>query len=469
MRVIPLVLASTLVALLPVGCAKSCPETIAAASPAAGGSSVATTRAADPAGQKFDAWLAALNAADRAALERVHAGRSPRERAAMDMELAERSGGFELHHIEDATPTERLALLQGKKTGRWRCLTFVVEPEPPHAIEMIMFAPAEPPGDAKGSTRPPFDANTGREVVDALIRELNRAYVFPDKAAAMQTELRAREPTHEKLAGRLALGRALTEDMQRVTHDRHLHVEVSCSSARLPAATPPGPPGAGPPPDGTGPRQPMFGETRRLDGNVAYVEIGTFNHDADQVRDDIRKTMSAAADASAIIIDVRRNGGGMPEPVALVSSYLFGSEAVHLGSIHWRPSDKTVDFFTDPHVSGAKFGPDKPVYILTSANTFSAAEAFAYDLQARKRAVVVGETTGGGAHPGDMVALPQGFMVFVPSGRSINPITKTDWEGVGVKPDVAVSADVALETAHKLALARVAQSRAKNEGRDAHH
>src|SRR6185295_17800434 len=111
-------------------------------------------------------------------------------------------------------------------------------------------------------------------------------------------------------------------------------------------------------------------------------------------------------------------------------------------------------FFTDPHVDGKKFGPDKPVFVLTSARTFSAAEEFTYNLQARTRATIVGETTGGGAHPGGVASLARGFSAFIPSGRAINPITHTNWEGTGVVPDVRVPADQALDTAQKLAATR---------------
>jgi C-terminal processing protease CtpA/Prc len=172
---------------------------------------------------------------------------------------------------------------------------------------------------------------------------------------------------------------------------------------------------------------------------------------ANEVREEVRDTMSQAADAAAIIFDVRHNGGGEPETVALVTSYVFGSEPVHLNSLYWRIPDRTDDFYTDPRVQGTKFGPTKPVFVLTSSHTFSAAEEFTYNLQTRKRATIVGETTGGGAHPGDMVSLPFGLTVFVPNGRAINPITHTNWEGTGVKPDVAIPAETALETAHKLA------------------
>ena len=286
-----------------------------------------------------------------------------------------------------------------------------------------------------------LDDNARVEIIDALVRELHRAYVFPDKAVAMEKDLRARQTqkAYSDMTQRDAFARALTEHLQSVTHDKHLRVAVP-------------PPGAGraggPPPAGAS----AFGERKRLDGNVAYIDVRTFGMPPDRVRDDARIVMSEAADAAALILDVRRNGGGNPQTVALVSSYLFGEQPVHLNSLFWRVSGETEDFHTDPRVAGTKFGPTKPVYVLTSSRTFSAAEEFTYNLQTRKRATVVGERTGGGAHPGGSAMLPHGLRVFVPSGRAINPITKTNWEGTGVAPDVAVAADAALETAHKLAL-----------------
>jgi retinol-binding protein 3 len=364
----------------------------------------------------------------------------------MDMSFAERSGGAELHHVEEATDSQMLAVLQAKHTKRWLCVSFDVDPDPPHDIRSVLVRPTDPPPEPLKEA-PVFDEKARNRAVQALVRELNRSYVFPDKAAEMDRQLNARlrQHTYDAAASRLELAHALTEDMQGVTHDKHLHVEVSCSrtGARASNASADlGSPAA---------RQRIFGKTERLAGNVAYVEIATFGVPATAVRDEVRDTMSQAADASAIIFDVRHNGGGEPETVALVASYVFGNEPVHLNSLYWRIPDRTDDFYTDPRVQGTKFGPTKPVYVLTSSHTFSAAEEFTYDLQTRKRATIVGETTGGGAHPGDMVSLPFGFTVFVPNGRAINPVTHTNWEGTGVKPDVAVPAAAALETAQKLA------------------
>ncbi len=449
-----------LLALAPTGCQSAGVNPSGAAStrrpPESTQAQAPAQAPSDAVGQKFEAWMAAINSADRTRIEAVWSGAKDAElRASMDLAAAQRSGGFELHRVEDATATEMLAVVRATRTQRWMCLFFDVDADPPHAIQTIFLRPTGAPSDpaAGGGQAPPLDDKTRRQVVQALVRELNRAYVYPDKAVATERELdqRQRQHAYDSAASRLAFARALTEDVQRVTHDKHLRVEVDCSRG-------------GSKPD-RGPRHPVadsaaepphvFGQSRRLDGNVAYIDIATFGVPAEAARNEIRDTMSAAADAAAIIFDVRRNGGGEPETVALVSSYLFGAEPVHLNSIYWRVSDRTDDFFTDPRVQGTKFGPTKAVYVLTSAHTFSAAEEFTYNLQARKRAVIVGETTGGGAHPTDPSPLPQGFKLFVPSGRAINPVTNSNWEGTGVKPDVAVPAETALDTAHKLALEKV--------------
>jgi retinol-binding protein 3 len=140
--------------------------------------------------------------------------------------------------------------------------------------------------------------------------------------------------------------------------------------------------------------------------------------------------------------------------VQLVSSYLF-DQPTHLNSLYFRPTDRTDQFWTLPHVPGRRFGQEKPIYVLTSSRTFSAAEEFTYNLQNLERATVVGDTTGGGAHPGGVRRVGEHFGVFVPSGRAINPVSNTNWEGTGVRPDVAVPTDHAMQTAYVAALEKV--------------
>jgi hypothetical protein len=280
-------------------------------------------------------------------------------------------------------------------------------------------------------------------LIDSIAAALDRGYVFPDIATRMEADLRARLGRGEfnDVSDASAFAQLLTQDLQAISHDKHLRVRPRAADPLL------GPAGRRERPSS------IFGKTERLPGDIAYVEILSFGAPPEAVRDDATRIMSAAADAKALIIDLRTNGGGSPFTVALVSSYLFGANPVHLNSLYFRPANRTDDFFTDPNVAGRKFGPDKPIYVLTSSRTFSGAEEFAYNLQTRKRATIVGETTGGGANPGGGVSLPYDLTVFVPTGRAINPITKTNWEGVGVKPDVAVPAADALDVARRLATA----------------
>lgn len=169
----------------------------------------------------------------------------------------------------------------------------------------------------------------------------------------------------------------------------------------------------------------------------------------------VASVMGFLANCDAIIIDLRQNGGGDPDGVRLICSYFFDSNPVHLNDLYYRPEDKTEEYWTLKEVDGKRM-PDVDVYVLTSNYTFSGAEEFTYNLKNLKRATIVGETTGGGAHPGGIMAVNNNFVMFVPNGRAINPITKTNWEGTGVTPDVEVSADKALETARLLALEKLA-------------
>ena len=286
--------------------------------------------------------------------------------------------------------------------------------------------------------------------IDALTRELTNAYVFPDKAAEVDRALRAHiaSGVYDTVTMAQAFATLLTTQLQAVTNDKHLRVRVASPDA---ATNRPAPPSAANRLRAAREARYGFGKSEILPGNIGYLEIRGFGSWVPEARDTAARILSALADADALIIDLRENGGGSPEAVAFISSYLFGDEPVHLNSLYFRPANRTDDFYTDPRVPGRKFGATKPVYVLTSSNTFSAAEEFTYNLQARKRATIVGETTGGGAHPGGNVPIGRHLMAFIPSGRAINPITKTNWEGTGIAPEIAVPRDRALEAAHAAA------------------
>jgi C-terminal processing protease CtpA/Prc len=196
-----------------------------------------------------------------------------------------------------------------------------------------------------------------------------------------------------------------------------------------------------------------FERAARLDGNVGYLEIRTFDFDAESVDSTLRAVMNFLANTDALIIDVRRNGGGDPNMVAAVCSYLMPPNTL-VNKFYWRPQNRWDEFRTKS-VSGVHYGTTKPVYVLTSDSTFSGAEEFAYDVQTQKRGEVVGDTTGGGAHPGGFRRVTDTFGVWVPSGRAVNPVTGKNWEGSGVVPDVPVASKEALRTAHLRALKRI--------------
>jgi hypothetical protein len=308
------------------------------------------------------------------------------------------------------------------------------------------------PGPARDTT---IDVATRTQIIETLISRLDAGYIFPEKAAEMGRDLRARlgRGDYAKITSAIGFADSLTAHLQGVSRDKHLRVRYSDQPPVRPSQE-----------ELAQRRERMrnenygIGKPERLEGNVAYLELRTFGVGPEVMGAAMTEAMSAVADAAALIIDVRNNGGGSPFAVAFASSYLFGPDSVHLNSLYFRPADRTDHFWTRSSVPGKRFGPDKPLYVLTSRRTFSAAEEFTYNLQALKRATIVGDTTGGGAHPGGGQRLNDQFMVFVPSGRAINPITKTNWEGVGVRPDIAVPSKDAKEAAHRHALERLKKS-----------
>jgi C-terminal processing protease CtpA/Prc len=204
-----------------------------------------------------------------------------------------------------------------------------------------------------------------------------------------------------------------------------------------------------------------FREVKILEGNIGYLDLRGFS-DVAYAGETAVAAMNFLSNSDALIIDLRHNGGGSPRMIQLISSYLFGSEPVHLNNFYWRPTDTHSQTWTLPHVPGTR-RPDRPVYVLTSKGTFSAAEEFSYNLKNLNRATLVGETTGGGAHPGGSVAATDRFMVWVPTGRAINPITNTNWEGTGVSPHMDVPAGEALDTAYSHALESLRDEAADEE------
>jgi C-terminal processing protease CtpA/Prc len=192
----------------------------------------------------------------------------------------------------------------------------------------------------------------------------------------------------------------------------------------------------------------------RLAGNIGYLDLCPILFSPSMAADAIIAAMQLVARTEALILDLRRNVGGDPDSTALLCSYLF-DEPVHITSIYQRQGDLTRQSWTLPYVPGARFGGNKPVYVLTSAATFSGGEEIGYDLQQQGRAIVIGERTGGGAHPRVGFTVHSHLEVTVPVGRPVNPVSGTNWEGCGVAPDVEVAAADAYAEAYRRALDHV--------------
>lgn len=306
-----------------------------------------------------------------------------------------------------------------------------------------------------------IDAATRAQVIDRALAALTTSYVFPDVAAKVATAIRdsARAARYDAITSAIRFAELLTADLQAISHDKHLRVSYSASPILDDG------PHNGPPTEAERARlharaqrtNAEFVKVERLPGNIGYLRIDAFLS-PDDAGPRAAAAMSFIADTDALILDLRDNHGGEPASVALLVSYLFAdTDQVHINDIYSHLDDSTRQFWTSSSLPGRRY-PNKPVYVLTSHVTFSGGEECAYDLQSLKRATVVGEVTGGGANGGSPIKVADHFAVLVPTGRSVNPMTKTNWEGVGVKPDIATPAAKALDTAYRAAL-RDQQSR----------
>ncbi|KFE62390.1 S41 family peptidase [Hyalangium minutum] len=303
------------------------------------------------------------------------------------------------------------------------------------------------------------------KIVDRVSAALNENYVFPDVAKKMEAGLRQKlkAGAYDKIANSAELAEVLTRDLREVSKDKHLSVRYAPSkppdldedAAKDPAV-----------------REKIrnelasvnfgFEKVERLAGNVGYLDLRGFIG-AEFGGETAVATMNFLGNSDAVIIDLRKNGGGDPSMVQFITSYFF-EESTHLNSFYIRKGNTTKQFWTSAHVAGKRMA-NVPVYVLTSSRTFSAAEEFTYNLKNLKRATIVGETTGGGAHPVNAHFLADvHLLAFIPFGRAVNPITGTNWEGTGIAPDIQVPADKALVTAHQDALKKL-QNQAKDEAR----
>lgn len=298
---------------------------------------------------------------------------------------------------------------------------------------------------------PPIGEQDKRTVVANAAALLKAHYVEAAAGRRLAERLRLAAPRWRAIHDPEQFAKAVTAWLRRESSDGHLG--LSYSAEPIPAA-------GGDAGFAAGEMERWYGakvnhgveKVERLANNIMLLDLRVFPPPA-MAGDVIAAAMTLVAQGDALIIDLRENGGGA-ETASLVMGYLLNGGQPLSGSYD-RPSDTRRHAVSPDWVPGRRFGPTKPVFVLVSRKTFSAAEAVAYDLQALKRATIVGETTGGGAHPFEYRRVHAHFALDLPEGKSIHPLTGGNWQGVGVKPDVAVPASAALTTAVNLAKAAI--------------
>lgn len=293
---------------------------------------------------------------------------------------------------------------------------------------------------------------TNIRLVDELAEIIESNYVLTKNITAIQHDLTqlAAQPEFAGMHDNDAVASELTRVLQQ--HDKHFTVQYYVPSDSAPNRAN---------------KESWFSRLQRqnsgfkrveiLDGNIGYLDIRGFDNVTDNSEQTVQSAMQFIARTDAVIIDLRANGGGSAEMVQRISSYFLPADT-HLNSFYHRPSQSQSEFRTqsilNPHFDG-----EIPLYVLISANTFSAAEEFAYNLKHLKRATVIGEPSKGGANPWQWFSLSANFRAAIPVSMAINPITGTNWEGVGVRPHIQVAAKDALQRA----LTEALQWRAQNE------
>ncbi|MEZ5343961.1 MAG: S41 family peptidase [Pyrinomonadaceae bacterium] len=284
------------------------------------------------------------------------------------------------------------------------------------------------------------------EIAGKIVELLKNNYVFPETAKRIESALleNIKQGSYRSIGDPEDLALQLTRDLQKISSDLHLRVNYSAD------VLPPDPVNMFEPteeeiePIRRGQERENFGvrKVEVLKGNIGLIRFDYFTN-PEWAGNVYTSALNYVSGTNALIIDLRNNGGSMNEnAIPFICSYFF-EKPVHLNDIYWRPQNFTKQFWTYAVVPGKRYL-NKPIYVLTSNRTFSGAEEIAYDLKNLKRAKIVGETTGGGAHGGGTKRINDHFSIWIPLGRAINPVTNTNWEGTGVSPDIQIASNKAL-------------------------
>lgn len=287
-----------------------------------------------------------------------------------------------------------------------------------------------------------------QEAIEKISSLLNQYYVFPEVAKQMEEHIatKFKNQSFDKISDPLEFVDLLTKELFTISDDKHLRLFLASSQVRNPEG------------DellsrilyklNSGQRITGISKFEISDGNIGYVKINSLAYN-DEVSKKLQSTMNLLSNVNAIIFDLRDNRGGNPQFVTDLFSYFF-DKPTHINSIYRRDRNQTTEFWTNDRKNGNKIL-GVPLFILISNKTFSGAEEFAYDLQVLKRATIIGENSEGGAHITNSFDIYRNLRISIPVGRVINPVTGTNWECVGVKPDYSAKGDSAIFVAIELA------------------
>jgi hypothetical protein len=410
-----------------------------------------------PAGHTLRAFFDAFNTADHDRIAAYVKEYDPENSTDGLASFRNQTGGFTLVSIVRSAPDRLTFVVHGRGDNIDAYGVLQLASTAPPRVKRLEIR-ALPPGAKLDDVQ--LDAETRRKTIDAISSKLTEYYVYPDVAEKMVEAIQdhQKQGDYSSMTDGNDFADALSRDLRAVSHDKHLFVNYN-------PFTMPEQPGVSAGPHAPSPaEQASFRKMLELQ-NCTFSKLEILNHNIGYIKFDafpppdicgptVVAAMNFVAHTDALIFDLRENHGGDPEMVELMVSYLF-PQPTHINDLTNRHENETHQYWTLPWIPGPRLV-DQPVYVLTSQKTFSGGEEFTFDLKTQKRATIVGETTGGGAHPVEGMPAGDHFTIGVPFGRPINPVTKGDWEGKGIEPDVKVSAADALTAAEKLAADKLA-------------
>ena len=306
------------------------------------------------------------------------------------------------------------------------------------------------------SVPPELSAAERDAALKAIVSAFEGKYVFPEMRPRIVERLQAAERSGRYITDDPSVfAERVTEDLKNVSRDKHLSLSFDPAGYAIASS------GAA----GNGGEQALWQrlairehhgltEMKVLGGNVRYLRIGRFDWLTDQTGAIYDEAMRFLRDGDAVIIDIRGNGGGAHAAVRYLVSHFMDADVLEMSFLEGSGTpaqSRTLEHLPAGRMKGM------PLYVLIDLSAASAAEAFAYHVQQFKLGELVGSKTVGAANNNTLLPIAPDFILSISYGRPLHPISKANWEGVGVAPSIEVSPVQALEVAHSLALQRLSE------------